>query len=118
MRCSGPSRVGPFEGPATESPRLCRGILTGGAEPAWRGDGRERYFVDASAELTAAAVTASASGFAVGPVTRLFNVGPFVGGRLGYDVSRDGQRFLVRTNVPTAPASIMVMLNWRDRLNH
>ena len=63
----------------------------------------------------AAEVTSTDGAFQVGAVRELFSVRP-VGARSPYDVTADGQRFLVATNVsepqPSAPPPMTVVVNW------
>jgi Tol biopolymer transport system component len=65
----------------------------GGNEPRWRADGIELFYVDAENYIVAAEVDAGAS-FEVASTTRLFQFHG-AGGHWRYDVSNDGQRFLV-----------------------
>ena len=84
----------------------------------WRGDGKELFYYAVDERLMAVPIkgeTAVEVGTAV-PVfeARMLN-GPnnAIGFRPQYDVTRDGQRFLL--NVPleeTASSSITVVLNW------
>ena len=62
----------------------------------------------------AAAVTARETAFDVGTVEPLFAVRPPGTGGTFYDVSPDGQRFLVNMapEVTTAPTPITVVVNW------
>jgi serine/threonine protein kinase/Tol biopolymer transport system component len=93
---------------------------TGGAQAAWRRDGRELYFVGLDGRLMAVPVRASADSFEVGETMPLFAVripnGAVQPGGLGrqYEVSVDGQRFLVVTLVDdAAPSSITLIQHWR-----
>ena len=63
--------------------------------------------------MTAAQVNAKGSAFEIGAVRPLFEVRPFpVRGYL-YDVSGDGQRFLVNTLVQqTTSSPITLVVNW------
>ena len=70
----------------------------GGLRPAWRGDGRELYFVASGSRLMAAAVTASGASATVGPAVTLFEVPLF--GAL-YAPSVDGRRFLIAMPAPS-----------------
>ena len=77
----------------------------GGTAARWRNDGRELYFVAPDRWLVAAAVDGTGARFEHGPAERLFETRypypPFH----SFDVSADGQRFLVNTAVasPSAP---------------
>jgi dipeptidyl aminopeptidase/acylaminoacyl peptidase len=87
----------------------------GGTRPVWRADGRELYYIGSHAEMMAVPISTSPQ-FAPGTPVKLFD--SWVRGALaGYDVSRDGQRFLVLAPgddfVPT-PATLIT--NWRALL--
>jgi eukaryotic-like serine/threonine-protein kinase len=100
--------VAPFPGPGVK-----RQISTeGGTRPLWRDDGKEIFYVAPDRRLMAAEVTVAGSALEVGEVRPLF--GP-VGIEQGYkyDVSADGQRFLVAVE-PEQQSSTPVTLvqNW------
>ena len=74
----------------------------GGAEPRWRADGKEMFYIAPGGMLTAVSVSTTGS-FATGTPTALFQ---FHGRAVisstdvfSYDVSRDGRRFLVNRYV-------------------
>jgi serine/threonine protein kinase/Tol biopolymer transport system component len=97
--------VVPFPGPGGRVP-----VSTAGGDNArWRRDGKEIFFL-AWNTLMAAEVTANGSRFEVGAVQRLFEV-PMVNGYWPYDVSPDGQRFLVNT-MEGAVAPLTIVVNW------
>jgi hypothetical protein len=83
----------------------------GGAQGRWRGDGRELFYVSADGHMMSVAVDArSPSPF--GKPTSLFAV-PIVG-RVSpaYDVTADGQTFLVNATPPTTARSLHIVSNW------
>jgi Tol biopolymer transport system component len=91
----------------------------GAVSPRWRGDGKELFYYAADGQLMAVPINHTATALEVGTPTRLFAPrvlnGPVspLGFRAQYDVTRDGQRFLL--NVPeqdAAPPSITVAVNW------
>ena len=93
---------------------------TGGATPRWRADGRELFFLAPDGTMMSVAVTP-------GPELRLseprplFATGADAISRLGvgsaFDVTADGQRFLVRVPVAlTGRSPITVILNWQSML--
>jgi eukaryotic-like serine/threonine-protein kinase len=94
---------------------------SGGEQPRWRGGGKELFYLSSDGKMMAAPVTIGTT-FDPGTPVVLFQATPrqavsrtdlFV-----YDVSRDGQRFLINTPVrqaETAPMS--VVLNWPAKLN-
>jgi eukaryotic-like serine/threonine-protein kinase len=101
--------VAPFPGPGG------KWLIStaGGSLPRWRHDGTEIFYLDLDNNLMAAAVNEKEGSFDVGGVKPLFGTHAAQGGRYRYDVSADGQRFLINT-VPeqTASAPITVVLNW------
>ena len=83
----------------------------GGAQPRWRRDGKELFYLAADQKLMAVAVKGEAS-FEVGTPKVLFQTRELVG-RYRYAVTTDGQRFLVNTPLEEAStAPITVVLNW------
>jgi len=90
--------------------------IGGGRFPRWSRDGRELFFEDRSGrQLLSVAVSSRRDGFTLGPPRRLF--GYFNdGGRKHWDVSPDGQRFLVEVedveNAPSAISPITLVVNW------
>jgi serine/threonine protein kinase len=86
----------------------------GGSSPRWRRDGTEIFFLASDNALMAAAVNGKASSFQVGTVKPLFQT-HLIGPRHEYDVSTDGQKFLINSTPQQnggAPAPITVVLNW------
>jgi hypothetical protein len=94
--------------------------VNGGAQVRWRNDGKELFFIDPAGTLMAASIRLDEGRLAVerGTPTPLFPT-RIAGGQLPttfkqqYDVSKDGQRFLVNT-LPggDTPAPITLVLNW------
>jgi serine/threonine protein kinase len=87
----------------------------GGAEPRWRGDGRELYFIGADRRMMAVPVTTAAS-FEHGTPQPLFPTrvsdmaNPY---RTSYAVTPDGQHFLINSVAENATApSLTVVTNW------
>jgi Tol biopolymer transport system component len=96
--------------------------VKGGAQPFWRGDGRELFYLALDMKIMAVGFT-SGNDPQVGDPTPLFElpypVEPFYAIRNVYDVTPDGRRFLV--NLPTAmppPPSINIVLNWPKAAHH
>jgi Tol biopolymer transport system component len=89
----------------------------GGTQPRWREDGRELYFLTPTAKMMVAEVDDSGSAFQVGQVRELFNAPrmPLSGG--DYDVTGDGQRFLMNTVGDTAFQPITLVVNWTEELD-
>ena len=96
----------------------------GGSRPAWSGNGRELFYFGPNTAMMVVAVQTTPT-FSTGNPSKLFD-GPWFaqqGGRT-YDVSRDGQRFLMikdatlsttTGNQPAALPTITVVLNWNLR---
>ena len=101
--------VAPFPGPGGRWQ-----ISTGGGTfPRWRRDGTEIFYIARDLKLMAAAVNSKDSRFDVGAVKPLFDSHCTGGTRYCYDVSADGQRFLVITAPEqAASAPITVVVNW------
>ena len=91
----------------------------GGRQLRWRGDSKEVFYVEGDT-LVAVSVTTGPT-FSVGSPRRLFDAqDAFVGRGHRYDVSADGQRFvMVETLEEPPPPLIRVVENWfaefRDR---
>ncbi len=93
----------------------------GGEQPRWRGDGKELFYLSSDAKMMAAPVTTGAN-FDAGTPVALFQATPREPVPLydlfAYDVSRDGQRFLILTQVKRAESAPMsIVLNWTAKLN-
>jgi Tol biopolymer transport system component len=89
----------------------------GGTEPKWNPSGRELFY--RSGEKMMAVDIAAQSGFAAGKPRMLFEgqyeLSPVQSDN--YDVSSDGQRFLMlKPTVQAAPTQINVVLNWFEEL--
>ncbi|OFV89581.1 MAG: hypothetical protein A3G76_14805 [Acidobacteria bacterium RIFCSPLOWO2_12_FULL_65_11] len=105
--------VTPFPGPGGK-------VListAGGHWPRWRRNGTEIFYVAPDNKLMAATVNGQGANFEVGPVKSLFDLRPG-GARYFYDVSPDGQRFLVirRQEQPTSVPPISLVVNWAATL--
>jgi eukaryotic-like serine/threonine-protein kinase len=93
---------------------------TGGQEPRWRQDGKELYYVSAEGNMMAVAVSAGASFEASSPVA-LFQTHRrqpvSTQDVFSYDISGDGQRFLIITKVDEANAAPpSILLNWASAM--
>jgi len=92
----------------------------GGQEPKWRRDGKELFYVSAEGKMMAVAVTAGATFKAETPIGlfqthRRLQVGvPDVS---SYDVTGDGQKFIILTRVDEASAApLSILLNWASEI--
>jgi eukaryotic-like serine/threonine-protein kinase len=92
----------------------------GGQEPRWRQDGKELFYISAEGKMMAVQVTTGASFEASSPVA-LFQTHrrqPVSAQDVfSYDVSGDGQRFLILTKVDEGnPAPLSLLLNWASEI--
>jgi len=89
---------------------------SGGTNPRWRGDGRELYYLSPGAELMAAAIT-PAPRFAPETPVKLFDT--WIRSYLAnFDVSPDGQRFLILApGEDFVPTPMNILINWQTLLN-
>ncbi|HMF15471.1 MAG TPA: protein kinase, partial [Gemmataceae bacterium] len=92
----------------------------GGSEPIWAKDGRELFYRNGD-KMMAVAVQAHGGNFDAGASTALFEghlaVSNISGGDAWYDVSPDGQRFLMlRPEESRSVASIVMVQDWMDEL--
>ena len=88
---------------------------TGGSYPVWRGDSSELFFVAADGQLMSAGVKVDASEFEFATPKALFKTRMLahVINSHEFDVSPDGQRFLVGTMVgDTKAPPPTVIMNW------
>jgi serine/threonine protein kinase/Tol biopolymer transport system component len=88
----------------------------GGAEPRWSRDGRELFYMDQENYLVSVAVERSAAGFETGASRRLFQFHG-AGGAWRYDVSSDGNRFLVTAPLEDDLASpVTLITDWTRKI--
>jgi eukaryotic-like serine/threonine-protein kinase len=92
----------------------------GGIEPKWRRDGRELYYIAPDQRLMAAPMAAASdTGFGAPQAlfpTRMFGAFTTVTGRNQYDVTADGQRFLMVQ--PRGGGPITIVVNWTALLKN
>jgi Tol biopolymer transport system component len=108
--------VAPFPGAGGKWPVSA----AGGSWPRWRGDGKEIFYLAPDNRLMAAAVNGQGSALEVGDVRPLFDTRAIINDsgsrstmRSMYDVSPDGQRFLVNTLAqPATSGPITLVVNW------
>jgi eukaryotic-like serine/threonine-protein kinase len=83
----------------------------GGCGPRWRRDGKEIFYISSDNKMMATQVQSRASSFEVGATNTLFATRPYgVFGR--FDVSADGQRFLIPFEAGQASTAITLVTNW------
>jgi serine/threonine-protein kinase len=108
--------VTPFAAPGS-----ARWVIStnGGAAPRWSRRGDELFYLDVRSNMVAARVTTTPS-FAVQSTRVLFNAAEFVQSsisRRNYDVSPDGQRFLmVRRADGARRGQVVVVENWAEEI--
>ena len=83
----------------------------GGTSPRWRRDGKEIFYLSSDNKIMAASVKADGTNFEIGAVTPLFETRP---NRMygGYDVSPDGQRFVIAYETGQPDTAITLVVNW------
>ncbi|HEX4486409.1 MAG TPA: hypothetical protein VH088_09100, partial [Terriglobales bacterium] len=92
----------------------------GGEQPKWRADGKELFYMSSEAKLMAVPVTSGAN-FDAGTPVALFQTNPremvATSEQLTYDVSKDGQRFVVNTQVKQTDAiPLSVVQDWPSKV--
>ena len=88
-------------------------IATSGAHPVWRSDGKEIFYVEDGRFMMGLPVRTDSKFEVTGPAVRLFEHRG-LGNSLSqeYDVSPDGQRFLVVKTLQAPKNVIRVVQNW------
>lgn len=112
--------VQPFPGPGGK----WQVSATGGAQPRWRADGKELFYIDLDGHVTAVSIQLALSGSSIeaGTPEALFQADPAEGplpssNKHQYAVSSDGRRFLMNVGVKGAVAPpISIVLNWAEGL--
>jgi Tol biopolymer transport system component len=92
----------------------------GGTQPRWRGDSKELFYLASDGKIMSVSV-ANGPTFDAGTPVALFQANPRVlvatSELVAYDVSKDGQRFLINTRQKNPEAQPMtVVLNWPSLL--
>jgi Tol biopolymer transport system component len=96
--------------------RKWRVSIDGGMEPRWRRDGRELLFATPDGKFMAAAVDGSGSSFEVADLAELFEMLHVPPAGFDYDVTPDGERFLIAVVDAAAQRPIHLVLNWTVEL--
>jgi hypothetical protein len=92
--------------------------VAGGEEPRWRADGRELFFLGTDGRMMAAGVDGSGADFEVTGVRELFAVPRLPPEGIWYDVTSDGERFLVEVIADVGQQPIRLVVNWAEDLAH
>jgi eukaryotic-like serine/threonine-protein kinase len=100
--------VVPFPGPGGKW-QLSTG---GGTWPRWRRDGKEIFYLSPDNKVMAAEVRGNGSSFEIGAVRALFETRPYRSGGAAFDVSADGQRFIIEYAQEQPTAAITLVVNW------
>ena len=89
----------------------------GGRSPRWSPDGREIFYVDGGALM--AVTVETSNGVRILGARKLFE-GPYKNNSHSYDVSRDGERFLmiqeVEPSSTDSSADLVIVLDWFEEL--
>jgi eukaryotic-like serine/threonine-protein kinase len=88
----------------------------GGCYPHWRRDQRELFYLSADDKITAAEVRASGSSFVIGAVTPLFQTQVYRSIAGAYDVTADGQHFIIAYEPGQPNVAITLVENWDAEL--
>jgi Tol biopolymer transport system component len=100
----------------------CLVSSSGGGQPRWRGDGKELFYISPDRQLMAVTIRtgSDSSHCEVGVPAPLFQTGirySFASRFFFYDVTADGQRFLVNTAPEAGSLStVTVVVNWQAGL--
>ena len=109
--------IAPFPGPGKRTQVSTDGVAVG--YPRWRRDGKELFFLDIRARLMAAAIDLHGPEARVGAVVPLFESRARPNAVFPYDVTSDGQRFLINMSLEDkrpATTSITLVTNWMAAL--
>ncbi len=109
--------VQPFEFAASGTRKYWLISSGGGGLPRWRADGAEIFYTTSGGRMMAVSVHPAGGDFQFETAHMLFQTRPIPGSWNLYNVSPDGQRFLL--NLPmewSSAAPITVVTNWTEKL--
>ena len=92
---------------------------TGGVQPVWRRNGKELFYWSADKTLTSVPITLKSGVVEVAAARPLFRPNNTIGNVLvvsSYDVTADGQRFVLITTPQPTPRPITLVTNWTAEL--
>lgn len=92
-------------------------VSKGGGLPRWRADGGELFYMTTDGRIMSVTLRLSSGSVEAGKPQMLFQTRPIPKTWNLYDVTPDGQRFLV--NIPlewTSAVPITVVTNWTEKL--
>jgi serine/threonine-protein kinase len=108
--------VQPFDGTGGTK-KIYTISIGGGGLPRWSRDGRELYYITQPGKVFAAGVHPAGATFAFDAPRELFHTRPTPKSWNLYDVSPDGQRFLINTPMDWPSGSkIIVTTSWLKEL--
>jgi len=80
--------------------------------PRWRRDGKELFYLSADNKIMAAEVNASGASFTIGAVNPLFETRVYRSNFGGFDVTADGQHFIICYEPGQPNVAITLIENW------
>ncbi len=91
---------------------------SGGLDIAWRGDGKELYYETPAGDIMVATIREDGPGLKVDTPKLLFKAGSAAGDLHSFDVTRDGQKFIVQLppGGSGTDVSLTVVTNWQAAL--
>jgi Tol biopolymer transport system component len=109
--------VQPFEGATAGTRRRWMVSSGGGGLPRWRADGAEMFYMTSGGRMMAVALHPAGGEFQFEQPHMLFQTRPIPDTWNLYDVSPDGQRFLLILPLEwSSAAPITVVTNWTEKL--
>jgi Tol biopolymer transport system component len=113
--------VQPFEGLVSGTKRRWKVSVDNGdgqsGLPRWRADGRELFYMTSGGTMMSVNVSVKNGEFAADPPTALFQTRPIPKSWNLFDVTPDGQRFIVNLPLEWSNSSmITVMTSWTEKL--
>jgi hypothetical protein len=109
------SKTAPFE--QVEITKRWQVSANGGAYPRWRRDGKELFYVDPEDQFVAVGVETKGTSFSLREARPLFREN-FFRAASPYDVSPDGQRFLINTSAELGTLPLTLVINWKELLRN
>jgi eukaryotic-like serine/threonine-protein kinase len=114
--------VVPFDGNRVSSTQLFEPVAissrwqvspNGGAFPRWRADGKELFYVAPGGQFVSVVVATKGNSFSPSEMRPLFRAALFLAAS-PYDVSSDGQRFLVNSQGEIGTSPFTLVINWKE----
>ena len=100
--------------PGERPPHVRRPVSTNGARTVkWRGDSRELYYQSLDGRIMAAALQTTAEGLQGSTPRELFRPATHPGRASSFDVTADGQRFLIILTPEQERSRLTVVSNWQ-----